>query len=44
MENANMTYLGGNYSDDSNQVGFETLYPALVQIFGIIAIGYISGR
>ena len=25
-------------------IGFETLYPALVQVFGIIAMGYISGR
>ena len=33
-----------NFSDDSASVGFETLYPALVEIFGIIAIGYISGR
>ena len=25
-------------------ISFETLYPALVQVFGIIAMGYISGR
>ena len=33
----------GTVSQESG-IGFETLYPALVQVFGIIAMGYISGR
>jgi hypothetical protein len=40
----NITLPTDKLSDDSETVGFETLYPALIEIFGIIAIGYISGR
>ena len=38
--------LAGNRTKTSAEpeVGFETLYPALVEIFGIVALGYISGR
>ena len=43
MEN-NITSPTHKLSDDSESVGFETLYPALIEIFGIIALGYISGR
>ena len=35
---------GGNKTSGEAEVGFETLYPALVEIFGIVALGYISGR
>ena len=34
----------GNKTSGEPEVGFETLYPALVEIFGIVALGYISGR
>ena len=34
----------GNKTSGEAEVGFETLYPALVEIFGIVALGYISGR
>ena len=30
--------------DNSKTAGFEALCPALVEIFGIIGVGYISGR
>ena len=40
----NNSILSNSLSDDSEKVGFDTLYPALVEIFGIIALGYISGR
>ena len=36
--------LAGNKTSAEPEVGFETLYPALVEIFGIVALGYISGR
>ena len=40
----NDSMFENSLSDDSEKVGFDTLYPALVEIFGIIALGYISGR
>ena len=41
----NITKHGSTQTTSQNQdVGFETLYPALVQVFGIIALGYVSGR
>ena len=42
--NHNNSIFENSLSDDSEKVGFDTLYPALVEIFGIIAVGYISGR
>ena len=40
----NITLPTDQHSDESEKVGFETLFPPLIEIFGIIAIGYISGR
>ena len=40
----NASVFNYSLSDDSEKVGFDLLYPALVEIFGIIAVGYISGR
>ena len=40
----NNSLLEHSLSDDDEKVGFDTLYPALVEIFGIITVGYISGR
>ena len=41
---SNITLPTDQYSEDSGKVGFVTLFPPLIEIFGIIAIGYISGR
>ena len=37
-------YVTEPAATDETTVGFETLYPALVQVFGIIALGYLAGR
>ena len=38
------TALSNGSNHEVSGISFETLYPALVQVFGIIAMGYISGR
>ena len=38
------TALSNGHNHEGSGISFETLYPALVQVFGIIAMGYISGR
>ena len=37
-------YVTELVATDETTVGFETLYPALVQVFGIIALGYLARR
>ena len=38
------TAISNGSNPEGSGISFETLYPALVQVFGIIAMGYISGR
>ena len=37
-------YVTELVASNETTVGFQTLYPALVQVFGIIALGYLAGR
>ena len=42
-EAANTTPIPVDGSD-GDTVGIENLYPALIECFGIIALGYLTGR
>ena len=41
--NTNFTDVDQTSSLESN-IGAENLYPALVECFGLIALGYVAGR
>ena len=42
--NNSYTMNGTTLSPTSSTVGAENLYPALIECFGIIALGYLAGR
>ena len=47
MENNSFTTITNTTNSTSNgdfTVGAENIYPALVECFGIIALGYLAGR
>ena len=44
METKNTTVSPDDGDNPSPSVGAENIYPALVECFGIIALGYLAGR
>ena len=43
-EMLNTTITNATESDEKLSVGAENIYPALVECFGIISLGYLAGR